>query len=435
MPSATPRDRTSVRPAVTALAALALFLGACAPSAAPSPGPTPSPTPAQSATPTQTLTPSVTPTPSATPTPTFPADALVEVSTMNLRGGPNTLHPIYGSLARTTPVAVTGRNDDGSWLAVYTMGGDEGWIYAKLVRLRRPLEEIPVIPTPTSPPTPSPTPPPMDPSLPLVLAPSAIAQGDPLLVRLRAPEAAQVVAVFDDVQVPLQRVSEEAFAGIVGARPDIPPGQQAVYLSVIDGAGNVRNETALLTLHSAGYPDRTIFIDLEAYPERASSIDPAVREAERATLAQVWSGISPERLWQGTWSAPITPTLSAGFGARRVYNEGLYAGIHNGVDFAAPAGSLVRAPARGRVAFAADMEVLGTTVWLDHGWGVYSGFGHLQSVAPGVEPGALLERGAPLGAIGETGAATGPHLHWEVRVAGVPVQPLQWLLADVGAVP
>lgn len=398
-------------------------------------GPAPTATPPPTATGTATATPtaSTTPTPTVTPSPTFPRDALVAADRLNLRAGPNTLHPIRGGLGRGTPVAIDGRNDDGSWLAVRAEDGAAGWVHAGFVEARRDLVAVPVIPTPTSPPTPTPTPVPMDPALPLVVQPSEVAQGDPILVRLRAPDAAQVVAAFERTQAPLVPIGEGVFVGILGAAADLSPGQQPIYLTLIDAAGGVTNLAHSMVVRTAPRIDQAIRIDLERYPERGGGLDVAVREAERARLLPVWQTVTPERRWQGRWLAPITPTVTSPFGARRVFNDGAFASTHTGADFSAPAGAPVRAAAGGVVAVAEPLPILGNAVWIDHGWGVHSGYGHLSALR--VAPGQAVAAGDAIGDVGATGAATGPHLHWEVRVHGVAVAPLAWLAADVGAVP
>lgn len=416
---------------IAARAPAAAMVAALAVAAASGCGPAPTPTPLPTA--TATPTPSTTPSPTVTPSPTFPRDALVAADRLNLRAGPNTLHPIRGGLGLGTPVAIDGRSHDGSWLAVRAEDGAAGWVNAGYVELRRDLEAIPVVPTPTSPPTPTPTPVPMDPALPLVVQPSEVAQGDPILVRLRAPGAAQVVAAFERTQAPLMPVGPETFAGILGAAADLSPGQQPIYLTVVDAAGGVSNQTHAMTVRTAPRVDQAIRLDLERYPERGGGLDAAVREAERARLQPVWQIVTPERRWQGRWQAPITPTVSSPFGARRVFNDGAFASTHTGADFSAPAGAVVRAPAGGVVSVSEPLPILGNAVWIDHGWGVHSGYGHLATTAVAV--GQPVAAGTAIGTVGATGAATGPHLHWEVRVHGVPVQPLAWLQADVGAVP
>ena len=151
-------------------------------------------------------------------------------------------------------------------------------------------------------------------------------------------------------------------------------------------------------------------------------------------MLPLWRTVTRERLWHGPWRTPMTTTLlSSPFGTHRNYNDGTYNGFHNGVDFRARPGTPIHAPARGRVALAETQKVFGNTVWIDHGWGVYSGYAHLDHWT--VEVGRVVEPGDVIGAVGATGAVTGPHLHWEVRVLGVATAPLGWTLRDVGAVP
>lgn len=115
---------------------------------------------------------------------------------------------------------------------------------------------------------------------------------------------------------------------------------------------------------------------------------------------------------------------TAGFGDRRRYR---YADgdtdttIHNGVDFGVPAGTAVAAAGGGTVVMARDRMVTGLTVVVEHLPGVYSLYYHLESVA--VQEGRYVAAGETIGAVGSTGLATGPHLHWEVRAAGVAVDP------------
>jgi len=124
---------------------------------------------------------------------------------------------------------------------------------------------------------------------------------------------------------------------------------------------------------------------------------------------------------------PVTDPLGSPFGLRRILN-GEPRSPHSGVDFHSPAGTPVRAPAAGRVVLVADLYYTGRTVVLDHGAGLVSLFAHLQSAA--VSSGAWVKGGALLGRVGATGRATGPHLHWSVRLHGQRVDPLElvrWL--------
>jgi murein DD-endopeptidase MepM/ murein hydrolase activator NlpD len=100
--------------------------------------------------------------------------------------------------------------------------------------------------------------------------------------------------------------------------------------------------------------------------------------------------------------------------------------MHSGIDVAAREGSPVHAPADGVVTFAGSRGGYGNTVVLDHGFGYSSVFGHMEKWT--VRPGERLKRGMPLGSVGNSGRSTGPHLHYEVRVHGIPVNPRMFVL-------
>jgi murein DD-endopeptidase MepM/ murein hydrolase activator NlpD len=107
---------------------------------------------------------------------------------------------------------------------------------------------------------------------------------------------------------------------------------------------------------------------------------------------------------------PLSGRISGRFGRQRIYN-GTPKSPHSGTDIAAPNGTAVMAPAAGLVTLAEDsLYLTGGTVLLDHGHGVTSVFLHLSRID--VQPGQRLEQGDLLGAVGATGRATGPHLHW-----------------------
>ena len=119
---------------------------------------------------------------------------------------------------------------------------------------------------------------------------------------------------------------------------------------------------------------------------------------------------------------PVQGRISGRFGNARVYNGQPGAG-HSGMDIAAPAGTPVKAPAAGVVTFAApDLYLTGGTLLLDHGFGVSSNFLHLSRIE--VKVGDRVEQGQVIAAVGATGRATGPHLHWGMNWFDVRIDPL-----------
>lgn len=164
-------------------------------------------------------------------------------------------------------------------------------------------------------------------------------------------------------------------------------------------------------LHVAG-----AYVDLS--PEDSSRA-----EKESAHLHEIFAQVSSERLWQGVFRMPLAGVHSGrNFGTRRVLN-GEPRSPHTGLDMPAPAGTPVHAPQRGRVVLAENLFFSGNTVVLDHGLGVYTFYGHMQSIA--VSVGDVVNPGAVIGRVGSTGRATGPHLHWSLIVDGARVNPLQ----------
>ncbi|WP_313027036.1 peptidoglycan DD-metalloendopeptidase family protein [Pseudomonas lopnurensis] len=117
---------------------------------------------------------------------------------------------------------------------------------------------------------------------------------------------------------------------------------------------------------------------------------------------------------------PVDGPLSSPFGLRRFFN-GEERNPHSGLDFAAKAGTPIKAPAAGTVILTGDYFFNGRTVFLDHGQGLISMFCHLSEID--VKVGDRLGRGEALGKVGATGRATGPHLHWNVSLNDVRVDP------------
>ncbi len=152
--------------------------------------------------------------------------------------------------------------------------------------------------------------------------------------------------------------------------------------------------------------------------------DIAVPELEKVTA--VWSQRTPELYWTEPFSRPISveyPTTSP-YGTRRSYNGGPYASYHEGQDFGVPAGVPVVAPGTGVVALAEPLNVRGNAVIIDHGGGVFSGYWHLSELT--VEAGQSVNAGDIIGLSGNTGLSTGAHLHWELRIYGIAVDPVQF---------
>lgn len=122
--------------------------------------------------------------------------------------------------------------------------------------------------------------------------------------------------------------------------------------------------------------------------------------------------------------SPVAGWMTSSFGYRQdPYSHSF--GMHYGIDIAAPMGSAVRAPANAKVLFADYRSGYGRNVVLDHGYGLVTLYGHASQLF--VKEGDVIKRGQVIAAVGSTGASTGPHLHYEVHVDGIPMDPLTYL--------
>lgn len=162
--------------------------------------------------------------------------------------------------------------------------------------------------------------------------------------------------------------------------------------------------------------------DLSAAEE--SELEGLILERERELAAEQRAagiaGAPPSAGGLGNFAWPVTGTITSPFGWR---TNPLGGGpeFHQGLDIAAPMGTAVTAAAAGTVIMAQWYGGYGNYILIDHGGGYSTGYGHLSAMY--VSAGQSVSRGQAIGAVGSTGQSTGPHLHFEVRIAGKPVDP------------
>lgn len=194
--------------------------------------------------------------------------------------------------------------------------------------------------------------------------------------------------------------------------------ERDVRLEIIDADGATRRITLPVLARDwpvervNGVPEKTV----NPPPEIAARI---AREQAAVAAARARDDAREDFARGFIW--PVAGRVSGRFGRQRIYN-GSPNSPHSGTDIAAPSGTTVVAPAAGIVTLAEpSLYLTGGTVLLDHGSGVSSAFLHLSRID--VEPGQRLEQGEPLGAVGATGRATGPHLHWGLNWFDVRLDP------------
>jgi len=183
---------------------------------------------------------------------------------------------------------------------------------------------------------------------------------------------------------------------------------------------NGQTETVTITVTPRDWPTEHI----RGVPPRTVNPPPEVAARIRREQAEVVAARRRDDArtdFTQTFIWPVQGRISGRFGRARVYN-GQPGTPHSGLDIAAPNGTPVRAPAAGIVTFAnPDMYLSGGTLLLDHGFGISSNFLHLSRID--VKVGQRVEQGEVIAAVGATGRATGPHLHWGMNWFDVRIDP------------
>jgi len=218
---------------------------------------------------------------------------------------------------------------------------------------------------------------------------------------------------------------EKSFVALQGVHAMTEPGAYPLKLQASYPDGRVESYEQMVLIVSGGYPDDPILI---VDPE---TLDPTTTQDEENDLLNTISQVSPEKLWHGVFENPSVyeDCFTSRYGNRREYraNDGsvTYFGFHSGLDFCGGTGLQIDAAADGVVVFSAPTIVRGNATIIDHGWGVFTGYWH-QSESY-VQVGDHVKAGEVIGLVGATGRVTGAHLHWEVWVNQVQVNPMIWL--------
>ncbi len=254
----------------------------------------------------------------------------------------------------------------------------------------------------------------------VVINPTAPELGDTIAVTVipRTPASNQpIVTVNDTTEYPTFPLGNGQYRALIPTSPMDPPGRMVIR---VIGTGETRN--LAVGLKNRNFPTQRITLA----PNRRS----LGTQHEFDRVAAFKTLVTPERHWNGAMQRPNPGRISTQYGVRRYYN-GVFAQdyFHRGIDYAAPTGSPVISPAAGRIALvgreAAGFELHGNTIGVDHGQGVLSIMIHLSRID--VAEGDVVRAGQTIGAVGNTGASAGPHLHWGLYVNGVSVDPAPWL--------
>ncbi|MBK9130356.1 MAG: peptidoglycan DD-metalloendopeptidase family protein [Gammaproteobacteria bacterium] len=207
----------------------------------------------------------------------------------------------------------------------------------------------------------------------------------------------------------------EDWVAVVGLPLETKVGKHWLYLGRPDDKANTLAFTVQGKQYAAQHLTITDQRKVEPLAEDLKRI-----EGETRHMTAIYDRWEERPLGLPAFDLPVPGVQSSPFGLQRFFN-GLPRKPHSGLDLAAPTGTLVHAPADGVVADTGEYFFNGNSVFLDHGQGLITLYCHLSEID--VKAGQTVKRGDPIGKVGKTGRATGPHLHWGVSLNGVRVDP------------
>ncbi len=255
----------------------------------------------------------------------------------------------------------------------------------------------------------------------VAVEPEVVGNGEAMVVSVAAPGAAFATLRYRDETVPLVP-EDDLFWGVVGVPVGAGPGPALLSIETRTTSGRLID----VIEHSYEVIAVERPVDQLQLPAAVMTalLAPESVEEEARLRAQQFSTYDHVPRWEAPFRVPARGVVTTQFGSARSINGGPVGASHTGTDLANALGTPVLAAAPGRVIWVGEMPIRGRSIIIDHGAGVLSGYHHLD--AEEVAAGDAVEAGQVIGAIGSTGLATGPHLHWEITVWGINVDPLPW---------
>lgn len=215
--------------------------------------------------------------------------------------------------------------------------------------------------------------------------------------------------------------ADDRWQAVVGVGLETEPGEQTLAITFRNG----RNDSKRFSIDAKAYAEQRLVI------ENKRKVNPApvdmVRIGKENERLRIVKATRQEELLAGRFEWPLAGPVSSPFGLRRFFN-GEPRRPHGGIDIAAVEGTAIQAPADGIVIETGDYFFNGNSVFIEHGLGLQTFYAHMSRID--VDVGQRVSAGDVIGAVGETGRVTGPHLHWSVGLNGTWVDPLLLLATD-----
>jgi murein DD-endopeptidase MepM/ murein hydrolase activator NlpD len=272
---------------------------------------------------------------------------------------------------------------------------------------------------------PPPTPAPLAiPFVAIELSEPVIIQGRTLVIKVTLSEEATLSGNFEGRPLFFTGNGNGQRWSIIAIHALTEPNIYPIMLTATRPDGTVVTAFENVTVVAGPYGTEYIQFD----DSRSALLDADLIRLEQEKLANLWSQVSLRPRWEGPFWYPVEISslrITSHFGTRRSYNDSPATSFHDGTDFGGDVGAPIYAAAAGRVVLVEELILRGNAVLIDHGMGLFSGYWHQSQLV--VANGQEVQAGDLIGYMGNSGLVTGPHLHWEIRLHGIAVEPLQWV--------
>jgi murein DD-endopeptidase MepM/ murein hydrolase activator NlpD len=261
------------------------------------------------------------------------------------------------------------------------------------------------------------------PELDIIVTPPTIAQGEVGLITMKIIKSMPSLKWMEKTVALVPCHNGQRSAAFIGVDLTTKPGKYTLFINI----QNERPDSLGIDVVAKDYGIRQFTVPKAMVELDALTLKRVKREIK--SMREVFSRTAAERLWRGPWIMPLSGSVVSPFGCRTIIN-GHERSPHSGVDLRAQERTPVKATNRGRIALVADHFFSGRSVVMDHGAGIMSMYFHLSHIP--VKVGQVVEKGACIGLSGSSGRATGPHLHFGVRINGGRVDPIQFIQISRG---
>ena len=245
-----------------------------------------------------------------------------------------------------------------------------------------------------------------------------VKQGQTVFIEINTKkELKNPVFYYRNKKYKIFKTKDGKYAGLLGI-PLLQKGGN--YKIVIKDNSGLLNTSKNINVVSTEYPIQNLVLN-----KKMSGLTASNRELNQIGMAK--RKLTPVSMRTAPpYDSPTKGCIISVFGLKRHYDGKFSGNYHKGVDIAAPTGEPIKTITDGKVIIAEDFRLHGTAVAVDHGHGLMSLYLHLSKMD--VKVGDYVKAGQKIGEVGQTGFATGPHLHWGLYVNGTPVDPMKgWI--------